>query len=181
MSKKMVVDVNNIPIAFYETIVNPAESIPADAIDITEEQWLEFIENRGKRKWNPSTLAVENYTPTIPLADIKSIKISEIVTAYVDELKLGYTCPTSDIKMDMMLENINMLEDGYNLAVSQGETVMDIMDYDNVKHTNITTVDVNIILTELKLQFRTLLTKKWDLRSQVDIAVDEPAVNLINW
>jgi hypothetical protein len=42
--------------------INPA--IPADAIEITEAQWLEFIENAGLRRWEDGS--VVPYEPPAP-------------------------------------------------------------------------------------------------------------------
>ncbi|WP_235925510.1 hypothetical protein [Brucella pseudintermedia] len=39
-----------LPTAFYCLDVH-GDKIPPDAIKITEEQWLEFIENQGARQW----------------------------------------------------------------------------------------------------------------------------------
>lgn len=70
MSKKLIIDIDNFPIGFYETEIHT--SIPVEAIDITEEQWQEFIENPGLRKWNLTTLEVDVYIPSIDINIEKS-------------------------------------------------------------------------------------------------------------
>ena len=48
-----------VPTAFYSDDINT--NIPTDAVEITEAQWLEFIENQGRRKWDGS--GVVEYVP----------------------------------------------------------------------------------------------------------------------
>lgn len=68
----MTVDSGGFPTGFYNDAIhgarllsdgeaNPATLIPANAVEITEAQWLEFINNQGLRQWNGSD--VVTYTP----------------------------------------------------------------------------------------------------------------------
>lgn len=43
---------------------NPDCLIPADAVAISEEQWLEFLQNQGRRRWENG--AVVPYEPPVP-------------------------------------------------------------------------------------------------------------------
>lgn len=76
MSKKLTIDVNNFPTGFYETTLNT--NIPVEAIDITEIQWQEFMDNPGTRKWNTTTLAVDVYEDAAIVSDYKLIQIAVI-------------------------------------------------------------------------------------------------------
>ena len=61
--KNAVIDDNGFPIAFYSSDIH-GESFPPETVDITDEQWLEFIENPGARKWQDGE--VVEYTPPEP-------------------------------------------------------------------------------------------------------------------
>lgn len=64
------------PTAFYNEEIYPPDivddvesinkSIPADAIEITEEQWLECINNSGLRRWDGTTIVPCDYLPLPP-------------------------------------------------------------------------------------------------------------------
>jgi hypothetical protein len=51
MPKYAIFDENGLPKAFYDKEIH-GENIPKEAIKITDEQWLEFINNQGRRKWD---------------------------------------------------------------------------------------------------------------------------------
>lgn len=51
-----------LPSAFYAEDVN--DTIPAEAIEITDAQWQDFLANPGLRKWQDGD--VVEYTPPIP-------------------------------------------------------------------------------------------------------------------
>lgn len=78
MSKKMTIDVDNFPNGFYETTLNT--DIPVEAIDITELQWQEFIDNNGTRKWNPGTLSIDSYEDATLVLEHKSLAKNNIDT-----------------------------------------------------------------------------------------------------
>lgn len=48
--KHMVMDTNGLPLGFYDEEIN--SNIPDEAIEITDEQWQEFLNNQGKRRWD---------------------------------------------------------------------------------------------------------------------------------
>lgn len=63
--KKAKFDENGFPIAFYDTnAYDDTSFIPTDTIEITRAQWLDFINNSGRRKWVNGK--VVNYTPPAP-------------------------------------------------------------------------------------------------------------------
>jgi len=49
MPKYAVFDERGIPKAFYDADIH--QNIPSDAVKITDEQWLEFINNQGRRAY----------------------------------------------------------------------------------------------------------------------------------
>lgn len=59
---KAVFDESGFPLGFYSTEVH-GDAIPENAADLTEEQWLEFIENQGARQWRNGQ--VVEYSPPV--------------------------------------------------------------------------------------------------------------------
>ncbi len=50
--KYVKIDESGFPVAFYSSDVN--KDIPADAFEISFDQWVDFISHNGLRKWNGS-------------------------------------------------------------------------------------------------------------------------------
>jgi hypothetical protein len=71
MSKLAHFDGNGLPLAFYSVDIhgpmningvrNPA--IPSGVVEISDEVWMEFISNQGRRRWNGKT--IEAYVPPV--------------------------------------------------------------------------------------------------------------------
>ena len=83
MAKFAVFDENGFPKAFYDSNIH--HNIPHEAVEITEEQWLEFINNQGKRKWNFETKQVEVYEPPPPPIDELKKKVKRSLSKTTDE------------------------------------------------------------------------------------------------
>lgn len=69
MTKFALFDAEGFPRAFYSPDVNP--EIPEDAVEITEEQWEEFISYPLARRWVDGQVAPYDpplAPPTVPLA-----------------------------------------------------------------------------------------------------------------
>jgi hypothetical protein len=77
--KYTILDANGLPTAFYSDDIH--ENIPADAIEITDEQWLECINNSGTRQFVNGTLVA--YVAPITLEQAKATKISEAIAYLV--------------------------------------------------------------------------------------------------
>ena len=62
--KYAIFDKQGFPKAFYDSEIHT--DIPKDAIEISDEQWFEFINNQGKRKWDFAKNDVVVYEPPPP-------------------------------------------------------------------------------------------------------------------
>lgn len=89
--KYVLLNENGTPKGFYDDTVH--SEIPTGAIEITEEQWLDFINNSGKRKFENGILVEYVYVPTF--IEAKSTKLLTIKTDYENSLKamIGDTDP----------------------------------------------------------------------------------------
>lgn len=61
--KHAIFDENGFPQGFYSEDIH-GDNIPPEAIEITDEQWEEFLGHQGRRKWDGSK--VIEYTPPAP-------------------------------------------------------------------------------------------------------------------
>jgi hypothetical protein len=76
--KYAILDTNGLPTAFYSDDIH--ENIPTEAIAITDEQWLECINNPGARQFVNGTLVA--YTAPITLEQAKASKLAEVLKDY---------------------------------------------------------------------------------------------------
>lgn len=88
--KYAIINENNFPVAFYASEVH-GENIPAEAIEITDEQWRELVENQGQRKLVDGE--VVEYTPPEPPAVIpdrvtaRQFKLQLLASGYLDAVE----------------------------------------------------------------------------------------------
>lgn len=76
--KYAIFDEQGFPKAFYDDQIHT--DIPKEAIQITEQQWLEFVNNQGKRKWDFDEKVVVVYEPPPPsLNELKAQKQKELL------------------------------------------------------------------------------------------------------
>ena len=149
---------------------------------IKDGYFLADIPDSKYLKWDTatSTVVVDTVAETNAFNEVKQAKIAEIKTAYQNQLKQGYIC-SNGINMDAEQDKVNLLKNGYDLAVKTNQTTMDIRDYDNVVHTGIALADVDTMLTELGVNISTQLAKKWQLEDQVQAATTQTELDLIVW
>jgi len=71
--KYTILDTNGLPTAFYSDDIH--SDIPTDAIEITDEQWLECLNNQGTRQFVNGTLVA--YVAPITLEQEQATKLVE--------------------------------------------------------------------------------------------------------
>lgn len=81
--KYAILDENGMPIGFYDDTIH--SEIPNGAIEITYDQWIECINNSGKRKFENGSLVEYIYVPT--LDEAKNSKLSAIKADYESSVK----------------------------------------------------------------------------------------------
>ncbi|MHC1549385.1 hypothetical protein [Phyllobacterium sp. K27] len=64
MSKFAKIDENGFAIAFYDEALHGLDNIPADAIAISEGEWMELVEYNGLRKWQNGKIVT--FEPPVP-------------------------------------------------------------------------------------------------------------------
>jgi len=61
-----------------DLVPNPDCKIPEEAIEITDEQWFEFINNQGRRRWNFEKKEVIEYIQPPSLDKLKQQKLRQL-------------------------------------------------------------------------------------------------------
>lgn len=181
MSKRMIIDENGLPVAFYDEGVH--SNIPEDAIQIDDSQWLTAIENQGQVSWDGSSFV--EYTRTRGIEEVRTLKLQEIMNAYNSSSNIGVDCTCLDgttvITMDGGLEHAQTLKDGYDLAIILGSTDMDIVDFYDEYHLKVTLEDTLEIIKQQGTAARENWAKKVLLKRQILDATYIPEIEAISW
>ena len=99
-------DDDGFPTGFYSTILF-GDEYPAGAIEITSEQWLEFINNSGRRKWVDGE--VVEYTPPPPPEPITVVNKLDLWSRMTDEEadQVGAAMDTQPFRVRKIFESAN--------------------------------------------------------------------------
>ena len=81
----VTLDASGLPLEFYNDDVHAV--IPEGATEITEEQWQDFIQNTGLRRWDAATSSVVAYAPPAAPVDLKGYALQ----AQAEHLLAGQT------------------------------------------------------------------------------------------
>jgi hypothetical protein len=155
------------------------DNIPTPNIAVSDEDWQIAIDN-DYNYVDPDNETL-SYKDLRTFAELQKQKIEEIRQSFIDSLNNGYVCPTSNIKMDANINSINTLNSGFTLATYEDIIKMDIRDYDNVVHSDVSLKDISVILIELGQNYRTQLTKKWTLDEKINNALKEKDLVSVVW
>lgn len=107
--KKTTFDIDGFPTGHYDTDIHEASTIPADAIEITEEEWNGFLEHT--KKYNSATGLVEDYTPPAPPALLyDELRRNAILEKWpmhmqfeaITENSMGYPQQLDQLKLDII-------------------------------------------------------------------------------
>ncbi|WP_157951542.1 hypothetical protein [Agrobacterium pusense] len=97
---------DGFPTGFYSTIV-VGDDYPDEAIEITQEQWLEFINNSGRRKWVDGE--VVEYTPPPSPEPITVVNKLDLWSRMTDEEadQVGAAMDTQPFRVRKIFESAN--------------------------------------------------------------------------
>jgi len=114
---------------------------------------------------------------------LKEKKITQIKSSMEQELLQGtiVIINEKEYKMNCTELDIIKLKNGINLAESNDETKIEIIDYDNNVYSNIPINIANTILKQIGLYWRTLNRKRITLRNQIMNASSEEELLSIDW
>jgi len=126
-------------------IDNADTLIPVDAVEITDEQWQEFIDNPNTRKWNSVTQSVEAYEAPFDLLKSKDIKCREIRTAFNESVNQAII-DGSGVLWDAGYDSALKLDAAKRMAELAGLTSVVFYDALNAAHTLALSEASNVIL-----------------------------------
>jgi hypothetical protein len=178
--KYTTLDANGLPTAFYSDDIN--KTIPQVAIEITDDQWLECINNSGQRCFKGGVLVP--YVAAVTLTAAQQTQLAIIDSAYDTAIPQPVTYMTTTFQadkdsQDSMLKSINWLKS----IVDIGETIpADFGWWDT------TNVKVPMTLEQLQGLYvasgniaNSAFTHKQDLKAAIRAATKVTAVTKIVW
>lgn len=76
---------------FYDPRIH-GDKLPADAVELTDEEWLDCINNPGRRRIDPATRRVIPYAPPIDAATVKAAA-KRAVDQTAEKVRLRHITP----------------------------------------------------------------------------------------
>lgn len=195
--KYAIFDNLGFPKAFYDDEIH--ETIPKEAIQIMEEQWLEFINNQGQMVWDFDTNTVKAYTPPPPTLDeLKAQKLNELQTTtknYIEQFypqikQMSDASDKNNGESYLLLQNIDTIQLRKDIT---NETIKNYPDFTTalnnilIKYQSSTNQLINYWLTQgLKIAFRNyfvFLVKQeyYNLETQINNATSEAELPAITF
>lgn len=150
------------------------------------EQWL----NAGNvpRPIKPSNQYIWDETSSNWIESIEIVrekKINEIIVFYENTFSLSVDCMLSDSTTIIPMNNgkihAQTLKSGYDLAVLNDETSMNIVDFYDVVHTDVSLTDVQEIMKQQGLAARQDWEQKVTLKQAALDATSIEQIDLISW
>ncbi len=100
--KYTILDIEGFPTAFYSDDIH--SKIPKEAIEITDEQWLECINNQGARKFIGGGLYEYIYTPTEQeLTAQKVIEAKQYLSSTDYKMTVDYFATLTDEQQNVLM------------------------------------------------------------------------------
>lgn len=203
--KYAIFDNFGFPKAFYSKDIH-GDNIPVEAIEITDEQWQEFLNNQGYRRWDfiagdvvafdPKTMKIENgtiveKTETELLNEQKVIRLRQVSKAFEDILANGHffsqalqleiDCRRNSTKNDLQnVENIIeflTLTNGQGLDMYRGYTDPETCETQYAY--NVTLSQLQQVKLEMIQYGLQLYNRKWQLEDAIANAQTQSELDAI--
>ena len=149
---------NNNTISF---LTDELHDIPDDAIEISDDKWMNYLENQSTLKWDDVAQDFINFEYVKTVEDLKL----DIKQNFETSLDNGFMSSTN-ILLDSRFEDIQKLDAGLRLAQKLSLTNMNVRDKLNVTH-DLTVEAVDDLIIELGVNYQTLLSQKWEDENNV--------------
>jgi len=166
-----------------EGVGNP--TIPTEAKEVTQEQHQTLCNGSRFWKWSDSHGSIIAILDDERLEELRAHKALEISQIYAAQSALAIDCTgtdgTSIFTMDAGKEHAAILKAGYDLAILNNETSMNIVDFYDTIHVGVDLNDVLEIVLQQGLSARADWEHKVQLKRQVLDAVDAAELGAISW
>lgn len=146
---------------------NPDCKIPADAVAISDDQWIELVSYQGLRRWDGSAVVV--YTPPAPAATTDDVNAERQRRITAGRLINGVrvTGRDEDARNLMSLALIAQMR----IAAADTTTATTYRDGDNVDHT-LTPPQIVSMWQESAAYVSALYQASWDIKAMDPIPAD---------
>jgi len=118
MGKKFAkFNVEGLPQGFYDDEIN---EVPEGSVELTDSQWIEFINNNGSRKWDGEGLV--EYTPEPPETTWEMVKSMQVAVFEANSWKSERFFTQRELGMDVTegaTENAADLDEVQHMALLQ--------------------------------------------------------------
>jgi hypothetical protein len=158
--------------------IDPGSSIPVNAVEISESDFHASINPPEGQRYVLVNGQLVAQPIVVPLSEVMDGALYIVAQQFDAALSVGFTTSLG-IKMDSNLESLQKLKTIFDVSAIIGDTVMDVVDYDNIKHVNVSLFDVQTLLSETGTNYRNLFMRKQQLREQITAATDIPSIEAI--
>ncbi|CAN7686627.1 DUF4376 domain-containing protein [Rhizobium sp. LjRoot98] len=146
---------------------NPDCKIPADAIAITDEQWMEFLTNQGFRRWDGSDVVAYEAPAAAATSDDVNAERQRRITAGRVISSVRVTGRADDARNLMSLALIAQMR----IAAADTTTPTTYRDGDNVDHT-LTPPQIVSMWQGSAAYVSALYQASWDIKAMEPIPAD---------
>lgn len=174
--KYATLNIDGTPSGFYDNAIH--KNIPKEAIEITDDQWIECINNSGKRKFENGVLVEYVYQKSF--VELKVEKLSQLNTNFeakalrprVEVVSLGYF-------VDGGRTDLDNFKNGRDIAYPF------IMDADNKPHPA-KLADYEAVIRAIQENGAALIGWKWAKKEEInaiqvsDTVTEEQAIDALN-
>ena len=149
---------------------NPDCRIPAEAIEITDEQWLEFLSFQGQRKWDGA--AVVPYEPPPPVVTADDVNAERQRRIVAGRVLNGIRVTGRDVDA----RNLMSLALIAQMRIASGDTTTPttFRDGDNLDH-DLTPLQILTMWQESAAFVSALYQASWDIKAMDPIPADYTA------
>lgn len=162
--KRAVFDADGFPTAFYDVAVHGDENIPPEAVEITNNQWRNFIEHQGRRRWvDGAVVAYEPLPPPVTSEDVNRERDRRIVAGWrFDVPGYGDISITGREADKVALTGLLLKAQGM-LAAGIDDPVMLLRDAENVNRSLRPSQLVNLIMQGMAW-IQDVMQVSWDMK-----------------
>lgn len=163
--KYMLLGTNGLPTAFYSDDVH--SNIPKEAIEITDEQWLECINNSGHRAFVDGALTP--YVVVKTFTELKTEKLSQLKTNFEAKALRPKVPTTLGFDVDGGYNDLQ------NFAIGKKHALPQVKDTLGNFH-NVALADYDTIITAIEAFGIDLLQWKWTKEIEINAIIISPIV-----
>lgn len=151
--------------------------IPASAIEVTDEIFMQLSQNPDLKKYDQVTKNVSDYIPPFDLVSAKSITQSEIRSAFNMAEQLPVT-DGNNVTWSGGYDSALKIDGAKRMAEMAGQTSITLFDNANAPHT-LTILEAQAVILTLGADYQTKFATKQALMVSADTATNQADLDAI--